>query len=50
MKIFILILLLVISGMPAAHGLSGYEFGKAVSGLAHTYPGAVADHVAHTAE
>jgi hypothetical protein len=32
-------------GMPAAHGLSGEEFGAAVSELAQSYPGAVADHV-----
>jgi hypothetical protein len=32
-------------GAPAAHGLSGHDFGKAVSGLAQSYPGAVADHV-----
>jgi hypothetical protein len=32
-------------GMPAAHGLSGAEFGAAVSDLATSEPGAVADHV-----
>jgi hypothetical protein len=32
-------------GAPAAHGLSGADFGKAVSGLAQSAPGAVADHV-----
>ncbi len=33
------------NGMPGKHGLSGREFGQAVSGLAQMYPGAVADHV-----
>ena len=32
-------------GAPAAHGVSGADFGKAVSGLAATGPGAVAAHV-----
>jgi hypothetical protein len=32
-------------GMPGKHGLTGEEFGKAVSDLAKTAPGAVADHV-----
>jgi hypothetical protein len=33
-------------GMPAAHGLSGAEWGAAVSALAHTASGAVAAHIA----
>lgn len=32
-------------GMPAAHGVDGRTFGGAVSGLATTNPGALADHV-----
>lgn len=32
-------------GMPAAHGVDGKTFGKAVSTLAKSCPGAVADHV-----
>lgn len=32
-------------GMPAAHGVSGHDFGKAVSSLAQSAPGAVAAHV-----
>lgn len=32
-------------GMPAAHGVSGRDFGAAVSWLAKSAPGAVADHV-----
>ena len=32
-------------GLPWAHGLSGREFGQAVSDLAKSEPGAVADHV-----
>ena len=32
-------------GMPAAHGLPGAEFGAAVSELAQSGPGAVAEHV-----
>ena len=36
---------LVAGGMPAAHGVSGRDFGAAVSGLAKTYPGAIAEHV-----
>jgi hypothetical protein len=32
-------------GAPAAHGLSGSDFGKAVSTLAQSEPGAVAAHV-----
>jgi hypothetical protein len=31
-------------GNPAAHGVSGADFGKAVSGLATTDPGALAAH------
>jgi len=34
-------------GMPAAHGLTGKEFGAAVSALAQSEPGAVAAHVAN---
>jgi len=33
------------NGVPAAHGVDGKTFGQAVSGLAKSYPGAVADHV-----
>jgi hypothetical protein len=32
-------------GVPAAHGLTGKEFGKAVSTLAKSGPGMVAQHV-----
>jgi hypothetical protein len=32
-------------GMPAAHGLTGEDFGAAVSGLAQTDPEALAEHV-----
>ncbi len=32
-------------GMPAAHGVDGKTFGAAVSGLAKSEPGAVAEHV-----
>jgi len=32
-------------GAPAAHGVDGKTFGGLVSGLAQSYPGAVADHV-----
>jgi hypothetical protein len=32
-------------GAPALHGVDGRTFGGAVSGLAQSYPGAVADHV-----
>jgi hypothetical protein len=32
-------------GAPAAHGVDGKTFGGLVSGLATSYPGAVADHV-----
>ncbi|MHB8961827.1 MAG: hypothetical protein ACYC5K_01570 [Saccharofermentanales bacterium] len=32
-------------GMPALHGLTGREFGKAVSELARSEPGAVAAHI-----
>lgn len=34
------------AGMPAAHELPGNEFGQAVSELAKSEPGAVADHLA----
>ena len=33
------------AGMPAAHGLSGREFGGAVSGLARTDPQGLVQHV-----
>lgn len=33
-------------GKPAAHGLEGREWGNAVSELARSAPGAVADHIA----
>ncbi len=32
-------------GAPAAHGVDGKTFGKLTSGLAQSYPGAVADHI-----
>jgi hypothetical protein len=32
-------------GMPAAHGVDGKTFGGLASGLAKSYPGAVADHL-----
>jgi len=32
-------------GAPAAHGVDGKMFGGLVNDLAHTYPGAVADHL-----
>lgn len=38
-------ILLAMGGAPALHGLVGRDWGKAVSGLAQTYPGAVADHI-----
>ena len=51
--IAVLILALVVTpalaapgGMPAAHGVDGKTFGKLVSDLARSGPGAVADHVA----
>ena len=34
-------------GMPAAHGLDGTEFGKAVSAAAQSAPGAIAEHVSN---
>jgi hypothetical protein len=34
-------------GTPGAHGLTGREFGAAVSALATSAPGAVADHVSN---
>ena len=37
--------LAVPGGAPAAHGLSGADFGAAVSSLAQSAPGAVAAHV-----
>lgn len=38
----------MMKGMPALHGLeSGKDFGRAVSNVAHIYPGAVADHVSN---
>ncbi len=36
-------------GMPAAHGVDGRTFGGAVSELAQTNPGALADHVSGNA-
>ena len=36
----------IAGGMPAAHGVCGKTFGSLVSEMAHTYPGAVAEHVA----
>jgi hypothetical protein len=32
-------------GTPAVHGVSGAEWGAAVSGLAQSAPGALADHI-----
>jgi hypothetical protein len=32
-------------GAPGAHGVSGRTWGQAVSGLAQSAPGAVADHI-----
>ena len=32
-------------GTPGAHGVSGKDFGAAVSGLAQSAPGAIAGHV-----
>jgi hypothetical protein len=50
--VFVLLLTMMVSsvafaagGMPAAHGVDGKTFGAAVSGLAQTDPGALADHV-----
>ena len=37
-------------GMPAAHGVDGKTFGKLVSDLARSGPGAVADHVATSSD
>ena len=37
-------------GMPAAHGVDGKTFGKLVSDLARSGPGAVADHVAASSD
>jgi hypothetical protein len=34
-------------GMPAAHGVDGKAFGKAVSAAAKSSPGAIADHVSN---
>ena len=33
------------AGMPATHGISGRQFGGAVSGLARTNPQALVQHV-----
>jgi hypothetical protein len=35
-------------GTPGVHGVSGSEWGAAVSGLAQSAPGAVADHIRST--
>jgi hypothetical protein len=35
-------------GTPGAHGASGKDFGAAVSGLAQSGPGAIADHVSNS--
>ena len=35
-------------GTPGAHGVDGKTFGSAVSGLAQSAPGAVADHVSNS--
>ena len=35
-------------GTPGAHGLSGKDFGAAVSGLAQSAPGAIAEHVSNS--
>jgi hypothetical protein len=37
--------ILAMGGLPMAHGLFGRDWGQAVSGLAQSYPGAVADHI-----
>ena len=37
-------------GAPGAHGVSGKDFGAAVSGAAKSEPGAVADHVTSNKE
>jgi hypothetical protein len=34
-------------GAPGLHGVDGRTFGGLVSGLAHMYPGAVADHTSN---
>jgi hypothetical protein len=34
-------------GMPAAHGVDGKTFGKAVSAAARSAPGSIADHVSN---
>jgi hypothetical protein len=36
---------LAMGGLPYAHNLFGRDWGNAVSSLARTYPGAVADHI-----
>jgi hypothetical protein len=35
-------------GTPGAHGLSGKDFGAAVSGMAQSAPGAIAEHVSNS--
>ncbi len=35
-------------GTPGAHGVSGKDFGAAVSGLAQSAPGAIAEHVSNS--
>ena len=35
-------------GTPGAHGVSGKDFGAAVSGLAQSAPGAIAGHVSNS--
>ena len=35
-------------GTPGAHGVDGRTFGSAVSGLAQSAPGAIADHVSNS--
>jgi hypothetical protein len=35
-------------GTPGAHGMSGKDFGAAVSGLAQSAPGAIAEHVSNS--
>jgi hypothetical protein len=57
MLVFVLVLALAIGimspvsaaagGAPGAHGVDGKTFGAAVSGLAQSAPGAVADHVSN---
>lgn len=42
---FLLLAFMMAGGMPFAHGVSGRDFGRAVSNAAQSSPGAIADHV-----